>query len=343
MNSFNKTSPLPKLKVGIVGVGHLGEFHLQKYLLHPAVTVSGIVETRPERAKEIFKKYKIPIFTSVSELIPEIEAASIAVPTSEHFTVATELTSNGIHILVEKPFTKTVEQAEQLLQLSRQEGTLIQVGHIERFNPALTILFEKKIPLAPRFIESHRLSGFTRRSTDISVVSDLLIHDIDLVLTLANSPVISVDAVGISIISVEPDLANARLTFANGCVANLNASRLSIKPMRKMRVFQEDFYISINFLKGISEIYSLEKNPGLKKSLRFPLDEKRSIYYSKLKPQKSDALALEIDTFVQAVINRRPPLVSGEQGLQALKIAAMIEKKIQDNLKNTPSSLSSFS
>src|ERR1051326_2729340 len=239
-----------RLRVGIVGVGHLGALHAKMFSQIPTAELVGVVDADSARAGLVAGEVRTRAFPTYQELLKNVQAVSIVTPTSTHFELARMAIDAGIHVFVEKPITTTTEQAETLVNLSRSRNVTVQVGHIERFNPALLAL--EKYKINPMFVESHRLAQFNPRGTDVAVVLDLMIHDIDIILSLVRSPVERIEANGVAVVSNSIDIANARLQFANGCVANVTASRISQKKMRKMRLFQRDAYISVDFSEGLA-------------------------------------------------------------------------------------------
>jgi predicted dehydrogenase len=298
----------------------------------PTCTLVGVVDKNSERAQHIAKEYKTKVFPSATELMKNVKAVSIATPTSTHFEIAKMAIEHGVHLFIEKPITHTTEEAEVLVQLAKQKNLMIQVGHIERFNPALLAL--ETYNLQPMFIESHRLAQFNPRGTDVAVVLDLMIHDIDIILSLVHSPVRSIEANGLAVVSDHIDIANARLQFENGCVANVTASRISQNKMRKMRLFQRDAYLSIDFSEGQTEIFRLidenEDVPNLTMQLgQIQAGTKnRKIVYERPETKEVNALKYELGLFVDSVMNGKEPVVSGQDGLRALKVAHDIMEKI---------------
>jgi predicted dehydrogenase len=300
-----------KLKVGVVGVGHIGREHARIYARNPAVEFTGIYDLNPDAARRIAHQYNVPAYTSLPEFIEKIEAASLATPSSTHFELGQQLLQAGKHLLIEKPITDNLAQARQLVQLATEKQLILQVGHIERFNPAFHAL--ESLLTRPRFIEAHRLSPYPDRSTDIGVVLDLMIHDIEIILHLVHSPLASLDAVGVAVLSTSEDIANARLRFANGCVANITTSRISPEQLRKIRVFQDDTYLSLNYQDQSGEIYRKIGN---------------RITREKIPVQKDEPLKLELHSFVACVIARQNPVVDGVQAANALAIAMEITNQI---------------
>lgn len=307
-----------KLKIGVFGVGYLGKFHAEKYSQMDNVELVGVVDSDKQRSKAIAKELHTVPYTNASELIRKIDAASIVVPTPMHFSVSKECLENSVDVLIEKPMAASVEEADELIRIAKSNGRIIQVGHLERFNPAVVGL--KDVIQKPRFIESHRLSIYNERGTDVSVVLDLMIHDIDIILSFVQSEIETIKAAGIPVISDSVDIANARIEFQNGSVANVTASRISGRDERKIRLFQKDSYISIDFKNHETVIIKPNGNknydiiPGMG-------IEKRNF-------SKGDALNDEIKSFVRKVMDRGTPEVTGQMGRDALKIAFDIMSQI---------------
>ena len=309
-----------KLRVGVVGVGYLGKFHAQKYHNMPEVNLVGVVDTDADQGKKVADENGTVYFQDHQSLFGKVDAISIAAPTPFHYDIAKDFLNHDVDVLIEKPITSVLGDADELIQIADSKGLIIQVGHLERFNPAVVQL-EGKID-HPRFIESHRLSIFQGRCTDVSVVLDLMIHDIDLILNLVRSEIKTVNAAGISVISGNIDIANARLEFTNGAVANVTASRISAKNERKLRLFQKDAYISIDFANNkITLVHpDLSQPDGIIPGMTI----------EELSLDKGDALDDEIKSFVNSVKDRRPPLVTGQMGRDALKTALTIMAQIQE-------------
>lgn len=301
----------------MIGVGYLGNFHTEKYTKLPNVELVGVVDANPLRAKEIAAKYHTNAFHSVDDILDRVDAVSIAVPTDQHYEVARKCLEQGIDVLIEKPITHKLWQAEALIDLAKERKCILQVGHLERFNPAIEKM--KSSLTHPLFIECHRLHSFVQRGTEVDVVLDLMIHDLDIILDLVQSPVASLDAAGVNVMSDLIDIANVRLKFESGCVANVTASRISMKPMRKIRFFQEDCYVSCDFQTAQVEIYRQVK----KQNEKLP-----EITAETLSLEKKDALEEEIKSFLQAVQTRSRPRVSGEDALRALRLAQSIVDQI---------------
>jgi predicted dehydrogenase len=329
-----------RIKVGVIGVGHLGEHHARIYSELPQAELVGIYDLDTEKAKTKAEKYKTIYFENLDELLVKVEAISLVVPTASHYEVAKKVLDRNIHLLIEKPITETVQQAEELIQIAKKKNLTLQVGHIERFNPALRAV--ENIKLEPKFIESHRLSSFKERGTDVAVILDLMIHDLDLILYLVKDKIKSVEASGVSVIAETEDIANARITFENGCVANITASRISARPMRKLRIFQKNAYLSLDFLEKSAEIYKLVEIPRaelpIEKTLvgEIPIGKLgKTIVYEKLETKKEDMLTSELSSFLQTVAGKTHPLVTGEQAKQALELALIIREKAALHLQAT--------
>ena len=324
-----------KVKVGVVGVGHLGKRHLQYLQQIPAADFVGFHDIDAETSKEVSTSYSVRAFSSLEDLIDACDALSIVVPTKDHYSIAVACIQSGRHVFIEKPMCETVDEADELLSLGNEKSVLIQVGHIERLNPALLAL--KDIPLRPKYIESHRLASYTVRGTDVPVVLDLMIHDLDVILSLVKSPVQSVRASGVSIMTSSVDVANARLRFENGCVANITSSRIAKTSVRKLRIFEQDMYVTIDFLLGLTEVYRIldaqEKDPNA--VVTSPLDQNgrhRQIVYEKPEVEKINALRIEMENFVDSVGGNGRPIVTGEDGREALRIALLVHEQIQQDI-----------
>jgi predicted dehydrogenase len=301
------------LKVGVVGVGYLGRYHAEKYAALPETSLVGVADLAWERARDVARALGTEAFADYRLLFPEIEAVSVAVTTKDHHLVVREALEAGLHVLVEKPLAATVAEADDLLRLAQKYDRLLMVGHLERFNSAMTAL--RGLATTPRFIESHRLGFFKERGTDVDVVLDLMIHDLDHVLSLVPSRVMEIRAAGISVLTSTVDLANVRLEFAGGCIANLTASRMSLKSMRRFRVFQPDAYLAVDFeAQELTVAMRREGATGLIPGVA--LDIKRF--------PKEDVLLKEIQAFVHSVRTGVPVPVSGEDGRAALKLATDI-------------------
>lgn len=305
-----------KIRVGVVGVGHVGQWHAEKYAAAKKADLVGVVDIDRDRALEVGRKLGVMAVTDYRELLGQVRCVSIAVPTHLHYEIARNFLATGIDVLVEKPITATLEEGRELVALAREQGLVLQVGHLERFNPAIRQL--EGVIREPKFIECHRLAPFVERGTDVDVVLDLMIHDIDVIASLVRSPVERVEAVGVPVLTDKPDIANARITFASGCIANVTSSRVSMKRERKIRFFQPDAYISIDYDQKRAQVF---RKP--EKGMRW-----QDIRSQTIEMRDGDALADEIESFLDAVQNRGVPLVSGEEGLRALEIASMISERL---------------
>ena len=313
---------MKRLRVGVVGVGYLGKFHAEKYASMDAVDLVGVADTNMSQAASIAGKYRTTAHSTYQDLFGKVDAVSIVVPTPSHFAVAMDFLKNDVDVLIEKPMTTTLEEADELIRFADSKGLIIQVGHLERFNPAVVAL--KDIVVKPMFIESHRLSIYNDRGTDVSVVLDLMIHDIDIILNFVRSEISEIRAAGIPVIAENVDIANARLEFQSGCVANVTASRISIKNERKIRLFQKDAYVSVDFTSR--EITVIRQNSKKDDGL-IPGMEIKQLCFT-----KGDALEDEIKSFVKSVVNRKVPQVTGQMGRDALKIALNIMEQIENSV-----------
>ena len=311
---------MKKLRVGVVGAGYLGKFHAQKYAQMDDVELVGVVDIDKSQAEEVAGRFNTKAYLHHKYLFGKVDAVSIVVPTPAHFSVAKDFLENNIDVLIEKPMSETIEQADELIRFAKSRSLIIQVGHLERFNPAVVAL--RDIIKQPMFIESHRLSIYKDRCTDVSVVLDLMIHDIDIILNFVRSEIVNIHAAGVPVISGHVDIANARLEFKSGCIANVTASRISTKNERKIRLFQKDTYISVDFAnQGITVI---QRNNKIEGGL-IPGMEIKQLSFA-----KGDALEDELKSFVKTVRTRENPEVTGQMGRDALKIALSIMKQIHD-------------
>jgi predicted dehydrogenase len=304
------------LRAGVVGVGYLGKRHAEKYAASAKAQLVGVVDIIPDRSRQVGENLDVTSLTDYRDLFAQVSCVSIAVPTNLHYEVTSAFLSAGVDVLVEKPMAATLEEGKKLVDLAKKWNRILQIGHLERFNPAVRKL--ETVIREPRFIECHRLAPFVERGTDVDVVFDLMIHDIDIIASLVRAPVERVDAVGVAILTDKPDIANARIRFTNGSIANITSSRVSMKRERKIRFFQPDAYISLDYDAKRAQIYR-KTGPG--KGLE-------SILAETVEMQDGDALADEIDSFLESVRSREPPLVSGEDGLRALTIASMISEQL---------------
>lgn len=313
------------IKTGVFGVGHLGYHHARLYTALEGADLIGVCDTRADHGSTVAGEFNTTYYGTVQGLIDAgIQAASVAVPTVGHHEVVVQLLEAGIDVLVEKPIAATLDEARGMVALAEKKGCLLQVGHVERFNGAVMAL--TKAIKKPRFIECHRMSPFPNRGDDVSVVLDLMIHDIDVIMALDDSEIISIDAVGIPVLSQEEDIANVRLRFASGCVANLTASRISLERMRKIRIFEENAYVSTDYSEQQVMIY--RKKAGDLPDGASPME---AITMEPLEIEKVEPLLIEITSFLECVDTRTEPIVSGEAGLKALQLAHDIMKFIREH------------
>lgn len=314
---------MQKVRTAVIGVGYLGRFHAQKYASLPAAELVAVVDLSAGNREQVAAETGCRAVADYRDILGEIDAVSIATPTPLHYPIAQQCLERGVHVLVEKPITTTLEEARSLVDTAARAGRVLQVGHLERFNAAILAL-EGTLG-TPRFVESHRLAPFKERGTDVNVVLDLMIHDIDLIQSLVGAPIASIDAVGASVFSAGLDIANARIRYANGCVANTTASRVSMKMERKLRVFQDDAYISIDLQQKVLTI--VRKLPaGADVPKGQVLIEERTY-------DQGDALKFEIEAFLRSIREGTPPMVTGEDGLRALETAMKITQMVQDDAR----------
>ena len=307
-----------KIRTAVVGAGYLGGFHAEKYAALPNAELVAVVDLDLERAGAVATRLGARAFACHREVLGMVDAVSIAVPTQSHYQVAREFLERGVHVLLEKPMTTTLEEADELIRIARESGAILQVGHLERFNPVLLAL--DGILADPRFIESVRIAPFKPRGTDVNVVLDLMIHDIDIIQDIVRSPIKRIDSIGAPVFTDEEDIANARIQFENGCVANVTASRISLKSERRMRIFQSDAYITLDFQnkklavfrKGDGEMF-----PGVP-----------NVTIDKRELGQGDVLKAEIESFLDAVAGNGRPVVTGEDGRRALETALLINRKL---------------
>jgi predicted dehydrogenase len=317
------------LKVGLLGVGHLGKIHLKNWLDIKDVQVAGFYDTDAGQAQRISDEFQIPAYASVDELLDAVDAVDIVAPTNFHFELCEKALKKGKHVFVEKPMCDTMQEAQALVKLVKEANVKFQVGHVERFNPAFLSVQEMKID--PMFIEVHRLAQFNPRGTEVSVVLDLMIHDIDLVLKLVKSDVKQVHASGVAVMTHTPDIANVRIEFHNGCVANLTSSRISMKKMRKLRIFQRDAYIGIDLLEKKSEVIRMN-NQDLNAAFQFDVETregKKSIAVIQPEVQETNAIRLELEHFRDAILKNTNVPVTDLDGFRAMDVAHQILKQIE--------------
>ena len=324
-------------KIGVVGVGHLGKRHLENLMSLNKAFCAGFYDKNINRANQLENETGAKKFFSIQELLDQSEAIIIAVPTSDHYKVGRLCLESGKHVFIEKPICASIVEAEAMVELANTKKLILQVGHVERVNPAVLTLKETDIPLEPRYIETHRLAPYRIRGTEVPVVLDLMIHDLDVILSLVNSPVTNVSATGVSIMTKSVDIANARLEFSNGCVANITSSRVAKDYVRKLRLFEQEIYITIDFLQGLTEVYKVldENKENPKALISAPVEtngQNRQIVYEKLKQKSINALALELENFIASIDGEEEPIVTGEEGLEALKLAMLIQEAIEQNL-----------
>ncbi|MFT7442359.1 MAG: putative dehydrogenase [Maribacter sp.] len=314
------------LKVGVLGAGHLGKIHLRLLEQSKKYELVGFYDQDTINAQKVAEEFGYKLFASIDDLIDAVEVVDIVTPTLSHFDCAKKAIEKGCHIFIEKPIAKTVLEAEAIRTLASQYHVKGQVGHVERFNPAF--IAAKGMIDNPMFIETHRLAEFNPRGTDVPVVLDLMIHDIDIILSVVKSKVKNVYASGISVISDTPDIANARIEFENGCVANLTASRISMKNMRKSRFFQKDAYISVDLLEKKAEVVRMKDVPENPDEFAMILQNaegvKKQIYFDNPEVENNNAILDELETFADAIINKTEPIVSLRNGTDALRVAQMV-------------------
>jgi predicted dehydrogenase len=316
------------LKVGIFGVGHLGKFHLNNWKEIEGVKLVGFFDPNDEAAKEVIEKYQLKRYSDADKLIDACDALDIIAPTNHHFTLCEKAIRKGKHVFVEKPLAHTIEEGRLLVNMSKEANIKMQVGHVERFNPAY--LAVKNMNLNPMFIEVHRLAQFDPRGTEVSVILDLMIHDIDIILSLVKNDVKNIVANGVAVMTDTPDIANVRMEFNNGCVANLTSSRISMKKMRKMRLFQKDSYIGIDFLDKKAEVINLQQ-PEDKKAFTFDIQTSqgtKKISVSNPVIEQTNAIKMELEAFVDSINNNKPTVVSELDGFLAMEVAHQILDKI---------------
>lgn len=313
----------PPLRTAVIGVGYLGRFHAQKYAQLPGSSLVAVVDQNAQAAQAVAEELGVRAIQDYRELFGKVDAVSLAVPTPLHHRLGKDLLAQGIHVLIEKPIATTTQEARDLIATAKQHGCVLQVGHLERFNPAIVAAVARL--KRPRFVESHRLAPFKQRGSDVSVVLDLMIHDIDLIQELVGAPIESIDAIGSSVFSGEIDIVNARLRFAGGCVANTTASRISLKQERKIRIFQDDAYLSIDMQQKILSVIR-------KKDAQTPVESAAQVSIEEESFDQGDALRDEIAAFLQAVRTGSEPVVTGEDGLRALETATRIAEQVNQSI-----------
>jgi predicted dehydrogenase len=318
------------LNVGVFGTGHLGKFHLNNWKEIKEVNLKGFYDPSDSIAAEVEAKYGLKRYTSINALLDVIDIADIVAPTPQHFEICEAAIRKGKHVFVEKPLANTIEEGKKIVQMAREANVKVQVGHVERFNPAYVAV--KDMKLKPMFIEVHRLAQFNPRGTEVSVILDLMIHDIDIILSIVKSDVKHISASGVAVMTDTPDIANVRIEFNNGCVANLTSSRISMKRMRKIRLFQKDAYIGIDFLEKKTEIIRLKEDTD-EDAFTFDLDTPngtKTIAVSNPEVAPSNAIKDELTSFVQSIINNTPTVVSEIDGYLAMEVAHRILEKINN-------------
>ncbi len=318
------------LKVGVFGVGHLGKFHLNNWKEIEGIKLVGFFDPNNDNAKEVIEQYGLKRFMDEEKLIDSCDIIDVITPTNHHYAICMQAIRKGKHVFVEKPITNTIQEGRDIMNLVREANVKVQVGHVERFNPAF--LAVKDIPMNPMFIEVHRLAQFNPRGTEVSVILDLMIHDIDIILSIVKSDVKNIAASGVAVLTDTPDIANVRIEFNNGCVANLTSSRISMKKMRKMRLFQKDAYIGIDFLEKKTEIIKLKQEDDVN-TFAFDIDTatgKKSIAINTPSIEPVNAIKLELASFVDAIIHNKTTVVSEIDGFLAMEVAHKILEKINN-------------
>jgi len=320
------------LKIGVLGVGHLGSIHMKCIQMIDTLELVGCYDIDLEKGKKVAAAHGVKAFEDEASLIAAVDIVDVVTPTVSHFELAQKAIESGRHVFIEKPLSHTIEEGRQLVEMGDAQSVKIQVGHVERFNPAFLALSNHQ--LSPMFIEAHRLSAFNPRGTDVSVILDLMIHDIDIVLSMVDSPIKSISASGVAVVSETPDISNARLEFENGCVANLTASRISLKQMRKLRLFQKDAYISLDFLEKKAQIVRLyekgaEDLPPLANAFELETNMgTKMIHVEMPESQPTNAIKMELESLVESIVKDEKPVVDVTDGLKALEVAHRIIKEI---------------
>jgi len=322
-----------KIKIGLIGAGHLGKYHINHLSKHPDVDFIGFFDTDQEIANQVSSEFSVKPFEDFNLLIDSVDAVHIVTPTNTHYEIAKECLNKNKDVFIEKPITKSTKEACDIIDIAEKNGCIVQVGHIERFNPTINLL--KTVFAEPHYIEIERLAPFQSRGTEVPVVLDLMVHDIDLILSIVDSKIIDVHASGASMMSNAVDLAHAHIKFKNGVVANLKSSRIAQNYVRKIRTYEKNLYTITDLMIPQIEVYGLEKtavfsDQCIEQSVETAVGTK-NLFYEKIIPEKEDALLKEIDNFVVSIKDRQPPIVDGVQGLRALEIALQIEQKIIKN------------
>ena len=318
------------LNVGVFGVGHLGKFHLNNWKEIAGVNIVGFFDPNNEVAKEVAEKYNLKRFLDEDKLLDACDIVDIVVPTDHHFSICMRALRKGKHVFVEKPLANTMQEAKDIMNMAREANVKVQVGHVERFNPAFLAL--KDVNIKPMFIEVHRLAQFNPRGTEVSVILDLMIHDIDIVLSIVKSGVKNIHASGVAVMTDTPDIANVRIEFNNGCVANLTSSRISMKKMRKIRLFQKDAYIGIDFLEKKTEIIKLKEAKDTN-AIFFDLETPngtKTISVCTPEIPETNAIKMELEAFVDSILNNKTPVVSEIDGYLGMEVAHQIIEKINN-------------
>ncbi|MDH4070320.1 MAG: Gfo/Idh/MocA family oxidoreductase [Ignavibacteria bacterium] len=328
------------LKIGVIGTGHLGRLHARMLSKIDSADLVGVFDVNMKKSEQVAEEFGVKQFSSLDRILAAVDAVTIATDTKAHYAVAEKALAEGKHLFIEKPITSTVEDADRLARSAREKNLVVQVGHIERFNPAILALDRYRVQ--PMFIESHRLAQFNPRGTDVAVVLDLMIHDIDIILSFVDSPVERIEANGVAVVSDSVDIANARIQFENGCVANVTGSRISQRRMRKMRLFQPNEYISLDFSEGTVEVFRLvdaDDPHGVGTMMLGELESgavRRKIIYEQPEVKEVNALEYELKLFVEAITSGARPIIGADEGKRALEVAQTIMEKIhQQRLPGT--------
>ena len=318
-----------QVRIGVIGVGHLGQHHVKHYKTLDNVELIGVFDIDRERSSEISKKFDVKVFDNLNSILEKVDALSIVTNTEHHFKIAEKCLKSKRHVFIEKPITAMIEEADKLLSMAEQNKVLIQVGHIERLNPALLAL--NKYDIKPKFIEIQRLAPYTSRGTDVPVVLDKMIHDIDILLSLVKVPIKKIQATGLSILTDSIDIAHARMRFEDGTVASVMSSRIARDEVRKIKIFQKDLYATLDLLIGSTEVYEVVNDETSKYKMTIPFDYKgntKLIGYHKPSLSKSDPLKMELENFVLSIQGKQQPIVSGKDGRDALEVAIKIQEMI---------------